>query len=64
VLSVPHSVNKIFTERRTLPSAALGKDGFAECGARQRRLCRVPDKKHSAKTLALGKEPNSGSVCS
>jgi hypothetical protein len=25
-------------------------------------LCRVPEKKHSAKNMALGKEPNSGSV--
>jgi hypothetical protein len=24
-------------------------------------LCRVPEKKHSAKYLVLGKEPNSGS---
>ena len=24
-------------------------------------LCRVPEKKHSAKNMALGKEPNSGS---
>jgi hypothetical protein len=31
VPSVLHSVNKIFTERRTLPSAALGKVVFAEC---------------------------------
>jgi hypothetical protein len=32
-------------------------------GTRQRALCRVPEIKHSAKNLALGKEPNSGSVC-
>jgi hypothetical protein len=51
VPSVPHSVNKLFIERRTLPSAALGKIFF----------CRVPDKKHSAKILALGKGPGSGS---
>jgi hypothetical protein len=31
VPSVLHSVNKLFTERRTLPSAALGKVFFAEC---------------------------------
>jgi hypothetical protein len=39
---------------------------FTECflrGTRQRALCRVPEKKHSAKNLALGKEPNSGSDC-
>jgi hypothetical protein len=29
---------------------------------RQRILCRVPDKKHSAKRQALDKEPDSGSV--
>jgi hypothetical protein len=32
------------------------------CGTRQRALCRVPEIKHSAKNMALGKEPNSGSV--
>jgi hypothetical protein len=26
-------------------------------------LCRVPEIKHSAKNMALGKEPNSGSGC-
>jgi hypothetical protein len=31
VPSVLHSVNKLFTERWTLPSAALGKVIFAEC---------------------------------
>jgi hypothetical protein len=36
--------------------------GFAECGSRQSLLCRVPDKKHSAKTPALGKGPYSGSA--
>jgi hypothetical protein len=30
-------------------------------GTRQRALCRVPEIKHSAKNMALGKEPNSGS---
>jgi hypothetical protein len=46
-------------------SPALGKCGryreqdFAERGTR--RLSRVPDKKHSAKRLTLGKEPDSGS---
>ena len=29
--SVPQSVNKLFTERRTLPSAALGKVFLTEC---------------------------------
>jgi hypothetical protein len=31
VPSVLHSVNKLFTERRTLPSVALSKVFFAEC---------------------------------
>jgi hypothetical protein len=48
-------------------SLALGKhdryreQDFAECGTRQRLLCQVPDKKHSAKHRALGKVPDSGS---
>jgi hypothetical protein len=47
----------------TLGKQALYRaQDFAECGARQSLLCRVPDKKHSAKPPALGKEPNSGSV--
>jgi hypothetical protein len=46
VPSVPHSVNKIFTERRTLPSAALGKVGFAECPIKSTRQSR----RHSAKS--------------
>jgi hypothetical protein len=39
VPSVQHSVKGLFAERLTLPSAALGKDFFAECptkGTRQR----------------------------
>jgi hypothetical protein len=43
------SENAVVTESRTLPSVALD---------RQRLLCRVPDKKHSAKRRALGKEPS------
>jgi hypothetical protein len=48
---------------------ALGKQSIyraqdsAEGGTRQSRLCRVPDKKHSAKPPALGKGPDSGSAC-
>jgi hypothetical protein len=45
VPSVQHSVKRLFAERLTLPSAALGKAFFAECptkGTRQRR-------QHSAK---------------
>ena len=40
------------------------KSFFAECqkNTRQRRLCRVPEKQHSAIHLALGKEPVSGSA--
>jgi hypothetical protein len=44
--SVPHSVNKIFTERRTLSSAALGKVGFSECPIKSTRQSR----RHSAKS--------------
>jgi hypothetical protein len=57
---VLRSVNELVTESRTLPSAALGKGFFNECGTRQRILCRVPDKKHSAKSRALGKGPDFG----
>jgi hypothetical protein len=41
VPSVPHSVNKVFTERRTLPSAALGKVLFAKCPIKstRQRVC-------------------------
>jgi hypothetical protein len=57
----------------SLPSAscaecsALGKGAlcrepkFTECGTRQSLLCRVPDKKYSAKPPALGKACDSGS---
>ena len=45
VPSVLHSVNKLFTERRTLPSAALGKVCFAECPIKSTRQSR----RHSAK---------------
>jgi hypothetical protein len=61
-------------QRNSLPSVknkTLGKEllrrvvsfteGFLR-GTRQRALCRVPEIKHSAKNLALGKEPNSGSA--
>jgi hypothetical protein len=37
---------------------------FAEGGTRQSLLCRVPDKKHSAKPSALGKGVDSGSAWS
>jgi hypothetical protein len=60
-------------QRNSLPSVknkTLGKEllrrvfSFTEgflCGTRQRALCRVPEIKHSAKNMTLGKEPNSGS---
>jgi hypothetical protein len=47
---------------------ALGKEprcrepSFTECGTRQSLLCRVPDKRHSAKIATLGKALDSGSV--
>jgi hypothetical protein len=41
--------------------ARYREQDFAECGARQRLLCRVPDKKHLAKRRALGKGSDSGS---
>jgi hypothetical protein len=62
-----------FTESllcRVLSSAecpALGKGAlcrepdFTECGSRQSLLCRVPDKRHSAKNPTLGKDSDSGS---
>jgi hypothetical protein len=46
VPSVLHSVNKLFTERRSLPSAALGKLGFAECPIKSTWQSRL----HSAKS--------------
>jgi hypothetical protein len=49
--SVQHSVKGLFAESLTLPSAALGKI----------LLCRVPDKRHSAKNPTLGKDSDSGS---
>jgi hypothetical protein len=52
VPSVLHSVNDLVVECGTLPSAALGKDVFAEC----------PTKKHLANLLALGKGLDSGSA--
>jgi hypothetical protein len=60
-------------QRNSLPSVknkTLGKEllrrvfsfteGFLR-GTRQRALCRVPEIKHSAKNMTLGKEPNFGS---
>jgi hypothetical protein len=48
----------------TLGKLALYRaQDVAECGTRQSLLCRVPDKKHSAKPPALGKGANSGSEC-
>jgi hypothetical protein len=61
VPSVQHSVKRLVAESLTLPSATLGKAFFAECGTRQSLLCRVPDKRHSAKRPTLGKASDSGS---
>jgi hypothetical protein len=55
VSKIKHSAKSFFAECFLLPRVfcvALGKE----------LLCQVPDKKHSAKNLALGKELNSGSV--
>jgi hypothetical protein len=57
VLKIKHSAKSFFAECFLLPRVfcvALGKELFAECG--------VPEIKHSAKNMALGKEPNSGSA--
>jgi hypothetical protein len=54
-------------KKTSLPRAVyrtLGKAFFAECflfGSRQSLLCRAPEKKRSAKSLAFGKEADSGS---
>jgi hypothetical protein len=45
VPSILHSVNKLFTERRTLSSAALGKGFFVECPTKSTRQ----SLRHSAK---------------
>jgi hypothetical protein len=54
VSKIKHSAKSLFAECFILPRVfcvALGKE----------LLCRVPEIKHSAKNMALGKEPNSGS---
>jgi hypothetical protein len=53
-VKIKHSTMSFFAKCFLLPRVscvALGKE----------LLCRVPEKKHSAKHLALGKESNSGS---
>jgi hypothetical protein len=55
VSKIKHSAKSLFAERFLLPRVfclALDKE----------LLCGAPEKTHSAKHLALGKEPNSGSV--
>jgi hypothetical protein len=55
VSKIKHSAKSFLAEYFLLPRVfcvVLDKEIF----------CRVPEKKHSAKNLALGKEPNSGSV--
>jgi hypothetical protein len=66
-------LEKKHSAKSSLPSVVfvtLGKEllrrvfSFTEgflCDTRQRALCRVPKIKHSAKNMALDKEPNSGS---
>jgi hypothetical protein len=41
--------------------ALCREPNFTECGSRQSLLCRVPDKRHSAKRPTLGKTSDSGS---
>ena len=69
-----HSAKTYFAECRKMalgkihlcrvPKKTLGKTIFTECRKNtwQSHLCRVPDKKHSAKLPALGKVPVSSSV--
>jgi hypothetical protein len=48
--------------KQSLPSVPLCRVFLcAECDSRQSLLCQVPDKKHSTKSLALDKGPDSGS---
>jgi hypothetical protein len=52
-----------WAECTTLGKPALYRaQNFAEGGTRQSLLCRVPDKKHSAKPSVLGKGVDSGSA--
>jgi hypothetical protein len=58
----------VFAECRPVPSvqhsvkgALCREPNFTECGTRQSLLCRVPDKRHSAKNTTLGKASDSGS---
>jgi hypothetical protein len=51
VPSVQHSVNE----------ALCREHNITECGTRQSFLCRVTDKRHSAKNTTLGKTSDSGS---
>ena len=55
-----HSTKSFFVEcqKNTRQRASLPS---VKKNTRQRRLCRVPEKQHSANHLALGKEPVSGS---
>ena len=63
------SVKKNTRQRDSLPSVKKNTRQIASLpsvkkNTRQRRLCRVPEKQHSANHLALGKEPVSGSdIC-
>jgi hypothetical protein len=57
--SLPSVKNKTL-DKELLRRVFYFTEGFLR-GTRQRALCRVPEIKHSAKNMALGKEPNSGS---
>jgi hypothetical protein len=65
--SVWHSANLTLPRAPCAECSALGKGAlcrapnFTECGTRQSLLCRVPDKRHSAKNTTLGKACDSGS---
>jgi hypothetical protein len=54
----------VFAECRPVPSVQplCREPNFTECGTRQSLLCRVPDKRHSAKNTTLGKASDSGSA--
>jgi hypothetical protein len=52
-----------YAEYSALDKGALCREpNFTECGTRQSLLCRVPDKRLSAKNITLGKACDSGSA--
>jgi hypothetical protein len=63
-LSLPN-VEKSIRQRSSLPSVKKStRQRVAECFLLLKVFCLVPEKKHSAKYLALDKEPNFSSDCS